>query len=236
MAKRFASHTDDEIIKKRAKNIPDNTQKANKKAANILRAYLQEKQQEDDFENFDVLKLNEVLSHFYLDARKTDGENAKPRHRLWQRPLDSFVETSDVWYCNRAVGKDTLGKFMPELIRTTGVTILTKRNFSAAQIMSLTGHGSVSSLAIYHRVSDDEKVQMDQAIISAIRGPNKMPALPSSSSSTSFGLELSNLPAIQTKVLPLMVTKKGKNSKNSMTSTWMNYLTNFRMKTPFKKT
>ncbi|KAJ8311024.1 hypothetical protein KUTeg_011425 [Tegillarca granosa] len=130
---------------------------------------------------------------------------------VW-RPLDSFVETSDAWYCNRAVGKDTLGKFMPELsrkcslsqiytnhsVRTTGVTILTKRNFSAAQIMSLTGHRSVSSLAIYHRVSDDERVQMGQAITSAIRGPNKMPALSSSSSSTSLGLELSNLPVIQT--------------------------------------
>ncbi|KAJ8316526.1 hypothetical protein KUTeg_005933 [Tegillarca granosa] len=39
---------------------------------------------------------------------------------------------------------------------------------------------------------------MGQAITSAIRGPNKMPSLPSSSSSTSLGLELLNCPAVQT--------------------------------------
>ena len=28
---------------------------------------------------------------------------------LWQRPLDSYVESNQVWYCRAALGKNTLG-------------------------------------------------------------------------------------------------------------------------------
>ncbi|KAJ8320248.1 hypothetical protein KUTeg_001835 [Tegillarca granosa] len=92
---------------------------------------------------------------------KLTAKNIKTRR---EKTLGIIVlwKTSDIWYRNRVVGKDTLGKFMPELskrcslsriytnhsVRTTGVTILTKRNFSAGQIMSLTGHRSVNSLAL----------------------------------------------------------------------------------------
>ncbi|CAG2230190.1 unnamed protein product [Mytilus edulis] len=55
----------------------ENTLKANRKCANILRDYLQEKQQDDDFEKFDCVRLNETLCHFYVDLRKGDGERYK---------------------------------------------------------------------------------------------------------------------------------------------------------------
>lgn len=44
-----------------------NTFKCNNKAANVLREYLKTKGQDSN-----VLKLIEVLGHFYIDARKPD--------------------------------------------------------------------------------------------------------------------------------------------------------------------
>ncbi|CAG2214467.1 unnamed protein product [Mytilus edulis] len=125
-------------------------------------------------------------------------------NRLWQRPLGSFYEDSASWYCNSPVGRDTLAQFMNKLsklcslsqvytnhsIRATGATILTEsRYFADAQIMSVTGHKSVSSLAIYQRTSDKAKFQMGQIIDAAMNGrdpeinalpaPNQQLTLPS---------------------------------------------------------
>ena len=72
--KRFASHTEDEIVNKRQNVIPQNTVKANKAAAKLLRNYLLEKNLDSDFESFDVGRLAEILTHFYLDARSKNGE------------------------------------------------------------------------------------------------------------------------------------------------------------------
>ena len=49
-------------------------------------------------------------------------------------------------------------------IRVTGASILTRSKFSASQIKEVTGHKSVSSLAIYQRVSDEEKMQMGKSL------------------------------------------------------------------------
>lgn len=46
MTKRFADHTDGEILKTRKTAIPINTEKSNKSAAEIFHQYLSEKQQE----------------------------------------------------------------------------------------------------------------------------------------------------------------------------------------------
>jgi len=75
--KRFASHTEAEILEKRANVVPKNTTKSNKKSANMLRAYLSEKEEEPDFENYTPSQLNSVLSRFYLDTRTSDGQMYK---------------------------------------------------------------------------------------------------------------------------------------------------------------
>jgi hypothetical protein len=49
-------------------------------------------------------------------------------------------------------------------------------NFSVAQIMSVTGHTSVSSCAVYQRVSNNEKQVMGDVISSPIKC--QVPALP----------------------------------------------------------
>ena len=95
-------------------------------------------------------------------------------NRMWQRPKDTFTDGDEIWYINSPVGEKTLSKFMTKLttlcnlsqsytnhcIRATGATLLSRANFSPAQIMSVTGHKSISSLAVYQRVSNTEKLQM----------------------------------------------------------------------------
>jgi hypothetical protein len=75
--KRFASLAADEIEKKKMLINAKETMKSNQKAARTLKAYLKEAHQEEKFEEFDVVKLNEVLGHCYLNARKQDGDHYK---------------------------------------------------------------------------------------------------------------------------------------------------------------
>ena len=95
---------------------------------------------------------------------------------LWARPKADF--SSDIWYYNRPVGTVLLGKFMKGIsvkyglskvytnhsIRVTSASILTRKKYSFSQIKEVTGHKSVSSLAIYQRVSDNEKMEMGKSL------------------------------------------------------------------------
>ena len=72
MTKRFLNLTEEENYKKTI--IPTNTNKSNKSAADTLRIYLKEKQQDTDFEEFEPERLAEVLGHIYMNARTTKGE------------------------------------------------------------------------------------------------------------------------------------------------------------------
>lgn len=50
------------------------------------------------------------------------------------------------------------------LIGATEASILSRQHFSYSQIMAVTGHTSVSSLAVYQRVSNQDKLQMGLAV------------------------------------------------------------------------
>lgn len=362
--KRFASHSNEDLLAKRAKAIPKNTSKANNSAASTLRLYLVEKNQDSNFEDFEIVRLAEVLCHFYMDARSKTGELYKattfenlrhslnrylkaPPHlkkfdiitnpefsdanecfktamseiktsgkgsvdhypiienldlsklynsvflsprtptglqnrvqmnirlyfcrranenmekmtkttfivrsyadtgrkyvakqsdemsknhresdrenisghmpedptspelcpvktyetylsklspksdRLWQYPMESYSDDDNCWYQNRPIGRDSLAKFMPKLskqaslsqiytnhsCRVTGATILSQSNFSSAQIMSVTGQKSVSSLAVYQRISSREKEAMGDTISNTIFSRQSALALPTS--------------------------------------------------------
>ena len=109
---------------------------------------------------------------------------------LWQRPKEFLNSSNSEWYYNAPVGEKTLKSFMKNLsikiglsrvytnhsCRTTGATILSRFGFNNAQVMSVTGHKSVSSLAQYQRVSSEEKLNMGTALSSALLGPR--PRLP----------------------------------------------------------
>lgn len=108
--------------------------------------------------------------------------------RLWQKPKMEITKEEKVWFFNRPIGEVTLSSFMPKLssalglqkytnhsIRVTGATILTQGNFGVQQIMAVTGHKSVNSLATYHRISDAEKMAMGNVLGTAlgIREPTR---------------------------------------------------------------
>ena len=49
-------------------------------------------------------------------------------------------------------------------IRSTATTFLGRANFTPKQIMSVTGHHSLNSLAVYQKVSQNEKLAMGMAM------------------------------------------------------------------------
>ena len=100
---------------------------------------------------------------------------------LWQKALTK-IRNEDIWFGLEHLGKNTLGKFMTELskncelsriytnhsIRVTGITVLTRMNFSASEIMSVSGHKSVQSLTNYQRTQPKQKVQMGNVLHQAL--------------------------------------------------------------------
>ena len=103
---------------------------------------------------------------------------------LWQRPLDSVASTRVVWYYNRPIGVNTLATFMRRLsekcslsktyrnhsVRVTGVTLLRQLRFGQKQVMSVSGHKSVSSMVVYERVSDEDKMLMGRSLTALFDG------------------------------------------------------------------
>ena len=57
-------------------------------------------------------------------------------------------------------------------IRFSGVTNLTRANFTAKQVMSVSGHKSVESLALYQRVHEDEKMMMGLCLTYSLMNPH----------------------------------------------------------------
>jgi hypothetical protein len=62
--KRFASHSEEDIIAKRQNLVPTNTVKANKAASNLFRSYLEEKNMETNFEMRFISTLFDLGSSF----------------------------------------------------------------------------------------------------------------------------------------------------------------------------
>lgn len=100
---------------------------------------------------------------------------------LWQRPLmmnSVEAQGKSVWFYKSKLGCNTLANFMSKIsstcnlskkytnhcLRVTGITRLARVGYTAKQIMSVSGHKSVQSLSIYHKVSGEEKIRMGQAL------------------------------------------------------------------------
>ena len=121
---------------------------------------------------------------------------------LWQRPAKKFPTTEGkAWYDNVVVGHNTHDKFMTKLsedcnlskkytnhcIRVTGITSLKRGNFSDKQVMAITGHKSIDSLAIYQRVKSDEKLMMGMCLTFSLLRPEDVIFMQNS-------LEIENIP------------------------------------------
>ena len=99
--------------------------------------------------------------------------------RLWQHPKKvENISNTDIWYKPSKMGNNPLVTFMSCLshdadlshvytnhsIRSTATTFLGRANFIPKQIMSVTGHHSLNSLAVYQKVSQNEKLAMGMAM------------------------------------------------------------------------
>ena len=101
---------------------------------------------------------------------------------LWQTPFQNFDSMRPFWYGKQHQGKNTLGKFMTEVskhcnlskkytnhsIRVTGITLLTRMQFSASEIMAVSGHKSVQSLTNYQHTQAKQKINMGKVLYQSI--------------------------------------------------------------------
>ena len=98
---------------------------------------------------------------------------------LWQTLNPAAHRRGEpVQFKAKHLGENKIASFMSDLskdaqlskvytnhcIRVTGTTNLSRAHFSAHQIMSVTGHKSVNSLAMYQRVKSDEKMMMGMSL------------------------------------------------------------------------
>ena len=74
---RFGNASSSEIKEKRENIHAKSTQKENEKCARALREYLVSREMATNFEELTLAQLDEVLSYFYIDARKVGGEKYK---------------------------------------------------------------------------------------------------------------------------------------------------------------
>jgi hypothetical protein len=134
----------------------------------------------DDKEKTSAIMPENLWSEFcpVLSYEKYVSKLNPNCEKLWQRSKDEFCDDDHIWYNNVPVGKKTLGSFMSVLskkcdlsqtytnhsIRATGATILAKNSYCHSQIMAITGHKSVASLALYQRVDDDDKIRIGQIL------------------------------------------------------------------------
>ena len=110
---------------------------------------------------------------------------------FWQYSKETNWYKSDVWYMNKRIGHNPLSAFMSKMshdadlsqtytnhsIRVTSMTYLSRKEFSAKQIMLVTGHKSLNSLAIYQKISTDEKLSMAYTMSCYLHNDNSPPLI-----------------------------------------------------------
>ena len=102
---------------------------------------------------------------------------------MWQKSLEKInAENPQVWFSRKKIGKNPLASFMSDLsrechlsqiytnhsIRVTGCTVLTRCKFSHSEIMAISGHKSVQSLAIYQKTKQKDKLRMGKALFQSM--------------------------------------------------------------------
>ena len=100
-------------------------------------------------------------------------------NKLWQHPLSrKLAQDEQIWYKAEPIGQSPLEKLMSRMstkcklsqkytnhcIRVTGATNLARAKFNCKQIMSVTGHKSIHSLAVYQSVGSNKKMMMGMSL------------------------------------------------------------------------
>ena len=84
---------------------------------------------------------------------------------MWQYPLDK-INASFMSELSRDCDLSQI--YINHSIRVTGCTILTRCNFSYLEIMAVSGHKSVQSLAIYQKTKENDKIKMGKALFQSM--------------------------------------------------------------------
>ena len=111
---------------------------------------------------------------------KTYIEHLNPDNDyMWQYALEKIDPAKpNIWYSKKHFRKNPLSTFISDLskdcklskiytnhcIRATGITVLTNAKFSNADIMSVSGHKSVQSLAVYQKTDNKKKIKMEKVL------------------------------------------------------------------------
>ena len=107
------------------------------------------------------------------------------QERFWCYPKDAYHPDDVTWYTKKPVGHNTLSTFLPTLSEKVGLsrrytnhscrsstaTTLHEEGYAPAAIQSVTGHKSLSSLAIYQTTSDEQKIEMSDTLHSKLQAP-----------------------------------------------------------------
>ncbi|VDI39571.1 Hypothetical predicted protein [Mytilus galloprovincialis] len=187
--RRFVDTSSEEIEQKRLKMSADKTIKQNIAAATIFREYLKVKKMDPGFEQYNTLKLDEMLDHFYMDSVTNYGRDQKINFEkstlhgiitfLWTKTLGNFM--------SYLIKKCNLSEiYTNHSIRATGATVQAKNSYCNAQIMAVTRHKSVASLSLYQRVDNDDKIRMGQTLTESITEPSKALALTAGETSSNI--------------------------------------------------
>lgn len=121
------------------------------------------------FENY-LYHLNPTINNLWQQAFKK-----KPNNDSWfkaiplgHNPLDTFMsKLSDLCQLSQ--------HYTNHCIRVTGVSnLLRTGKYTAKQVMAITGHKSIHSLAIYQRVSADEKMMMGMSLTYSLLNPQEV--------------------------------------------------------------
>ena len=150
--------------------IKDELTKNHKEAENIISGLMPENK---DDRLCPVASFRKYLQHI---------EPKNPY--LWQTPLKSGKKKGDpnIWYGLQHMGKNTLSGFMKDVskecglstmytnhsIRVTGITVLTRQNFTNSEIMAVSGHKSVQSLVNYQKTRDVQKLEMGSVLFQSM--------------------------------------------------------------------
>ena len=127
---------------------------------------------------------------------------------FFQRPLSHFTDDSSVWYSNKAIGHNQLGRMMKIIstqaklskeysnhcIRATTVTVLNRNGMDPHQIRHITGHRRVESLAPYiNQLSTSQKQSASNALHRYGKPENESHDIgPAPSSINSYTLDLNS--------------------------------------------
>ena len=139
------------------------------------------KQSEQDYSSNRMYGESVSIFKFFLSKLNPDCE------RLFQYPINSFVISSEVWFANKPIGKNTLCNMMQRIseksglsriytchsVRASCITALFQAGIPPEQIIAITKHKNTSSLKHYISISgmsSEQKKECSSILSSSVFG------------------------------------------------------------------